>query len=137
MLDALVRLAFVAGLVTSFGVVIRRSLARSRKGIERWARTQGFVLLRCGCDVRRGGWGICIVDRQGRTREAWARCGNPMIGILSDVVDVRWESQNSGPARTPTGTASLFLLPPEDLDAVFGRAVEASRDDAELFSDRR
>ena len=93
MVDSLVRVGFVAGLLAVFGVILYRSLIRSRELIERWARENGFVLRRCACHFGGRGWTLCIVDREGRTREGWARCGMPLIGILSDGVEVRWKKQ--------------------------------------------
>ena len=101
MLETIAPVALLAALLALFGVVLRHSFLRSRKMVEQWARDHGLVLSRCEWHCsgdspfsRRGGWEVIwtvrIADAEGRTRDAWARCGSPLIGMLSDHVEVRW-----------------------------------------------
>jgi hypothetical protein len=34
---------------------------------------------------------ITVEDEAGQVRRGWARCGNPLVGLLSDRVVVQWD----------------------------------------------
>lgn len=76
---------------------------RSRKMLNTWAADHGYRILdaenrwfRRGPFFWTSGKGqtvyrIMVRDRDGDTREGWARCGSYWMGLLSDQVEVRWD----------------------------------------------
>ena len=77
--------------------------SRSDELIRAWADQHGYevvdhqrALLHWGPFFWTTGKGqtvyrIWIRDRQGNTREGWARCGSWWAGLMSDEVEVRWD----------------------------------------------
>jgi hypothetical protein len=109
MWEILAPLAVIAGLLGLFGAVLRHAFSRSKQRVARWARENGFELRRCewrwsgDSPFAPGGrevlWTVRIVDREGRTRNGWVRCGSPLIGMLSSRVDVRWMPEGNSAFR--------------------------------------
>jgi hypothetical protein len=89
MWDTIASLAVIPALLALFAAVLRRSLSRSRGMVVRWAEESGLELKDCRWH-RCGAWTVRVVDPDGRTRDAWVRCGNPLIGMRSRRVEVRW-----------------------------------------------
>lgn len=92
MLEIIGPIAFLAGLIVLFVIVLARALASSRKAIDQWAKSRGFRIERC--EWRCSRWQLLcrvrIIDGEGWTRSAWVRSGSPLIGMIRDDVEVRW-----------------------------------------------
>lgn len=87
-------------------VVVSTMWSRSRSNdiIDQWAQTQGFhVLLREERTFFRGPffwragknqtvYYVQVRDMQGELRTGWLRCGGMWLGLLSDQVEVEWET---------------------------------------------
>lgn len=95
---------FVAIFVMVFVAAI--SWNRPRQIIEHWAEQNGFKVIRArqaffykgpftfsyskGQPVYR----VTIEDQNGLPRSGWLRCGSWMMGVFSDVADMRWDGDN-------------------------------------------
>jgi hypothetical protein len=79
------------------------SLSKSEAVLNAWADSNGYEIVR---QQRRffdkgpyfwspNGWQtvfrVIVRDAQGLTRKAWVRCGNSVLGPLTDQIDVRWD----------------------------------------------
>ncbi len=87
-------------------VVISTMWSRSRSNdiIDQWAQTQGFQVVSReertffrGPFFWRAGknqtvYYVQVRDAQGELRTAWLRCGGMWAGLLSDQVEVEWET---------------------------------------------
>jgi hypothetical protein len=81
------------------------TFSRSGSMLQRWAEENGYTLISSeyrwlargpywwrtnkGQTVYR----IEVRDANGNHRSGWARCGGWFFGLLSDVVDVKWDDQ--------------------------------------------
>jgi hypothetical protein len=82
----------------------RWQLSRGEQMLEGWCRKAGVVLLsRRHCWILRGPYfwtaskgqvvyKFSVRDKAGRERSGHARCGGYWLGVLTDHVDVTWES---------------------------------------------
>ena len=90
-------------LVCAAFLALAAHYSKARTMLERWAARNGFRILRMERrDFRRGPffWStargqvvyhIVVVDRHGRRRSGYVRCGGWFWGVWSEHVDVRWE----------------------------------------------
>jgi hypothetical protein len=100
LVPGLVVVAFVGLAVLS--VFFRFS--RSRSLLDGWARSQGFrIVSREKCLFFKGPfflttakgqdvYYVTVKDAQGQTRRGYVRVGGLFFGMLSENVEVRWES---------------------------------------------
>jgi hypothetical protein len=102
-------LILLVAAIASISIVWHYSRARSL--LEHWADERGFRILDSQYRyVRRGlffwttskGQAVYFVtvrDRNGDVRSGYVRCGSWFLGLLSDKVEVRWEtwSDNDNP----------------------------------------
>lgn len=90
--------------VAAAGLGIVWHVSRSRSLLENWAASNGYQILayerrhfRRGPYFFRSSKGhevfyVSLRDESGRRRNAYVRCGGWMVGLLSDSVDVEWDS---------------------------------------------
>jgi hypothetical protein len=108
MWESLAPLSIIPALLILFAAVLRRSCSRVKENVVRWTRENGFEL--SGCEWRcRGGQLLLrlrVVDRDGRIRDGWVRCGASLVGALSRRVHVRWAGKGCFPhnARLRSGS---------------------------------
>jgi hypothetical protein len=91
----------IVGILAWLGFLTYFMFTRSRKRVQRWADENGFTLNKCEWHFsgaatfeEEGGWRIIwtvrTTDREGVVRDAWVGCGHPLIGMLSDKIEVTW-----------------------------------------------
>lgn len=78
-------------------------MSRAQSVLEQWASQNGYEIveserriLRRGSFWWRTGKGqkvyrVRIVDRTGRQRSGYVRCGGMFLGMMSDAADVEWD----------------------------------------------
>jgi hypothetical protein len=75
---------------------------RSRVLLSRWARANGFELMRMSIpwfkfspflfgSKHQEVYEIRVRDHRGRERHGWAKCGGFFLGFLVDKVEVDWD----------------------------------------------
>jgi hypothetical protein len=77
---------------------------RARTLLQEWMREHGYTILEAERrDLRRGPffwttargqivYHVVVRDHSGNGRSAWVRCGGWWLGMLSDRVEVVWET---------------------------------------------
>lgn len=88
-------------------VIVVLSVARSRRLIHEWAKSNGFSLVSAEHRIFRTGpfgtwfyagflpctvWLVTVEHEPGHQRKAWVRCGRAFLGLLSNHVEVQWVS---------------------------------------------
>jgi hypothetical protein len=102
-------LLVLAGFVGLLGHLVSQ---RARSAVFAWAAANGYDVL--ALDRRRVRTGpfsvwvglpifhVVVADRGGREREGYLRCGDWLMGVLSDEVEVAWTAEpDAAPDATP------------------------------------
>jgi hypothetical protein len=83
--------------------------------VEEWAKQNGLRVTQLERRLYAAGpftWGrtnvqcvfrVAASDQEGRERMGWVLCGHPLIGLLGDQVEVRWDEERQGPDRPRAG----------------------------------
>ena len=76
---------------------------RSREILANWVRENGFTLIDSKRLLFRRGpffwtsgngqdvYHVVVLDRDGRTKAGYVRCGSYLLGVLADEVTVHWD----------------------------------------------
>jgi len=89
----------ILALLAATGAWHSWAISHSRELVNRWAKNNGYVILRAesgrshpfsGTPRGQKVWAVRFQNQHGGTQDAWLRCGGTALGYHLDDVEVRW-----------------------------------------------
>jgi hypothetical protein len=102
--DSLLLFVLVLTMIGIAGFTLAWQSSRSQSLMTHWAAQHGYQILHYEYRTFRRGpffwttskgqtvYYVEVLDTQGKRRNGWLRCGGRFLGLMSEQVEVRWES---------------------------------------------